>query len=115
MSAHQVTASAKVATGLKYVATTWHEPGSEGWGDETSHYYVVQDMLKLDPGQILWLRENAPVKGMVEAYIRNLGDWFEENGETFGQTMEFVMGERGEDIAELKLAIQDKVLGIVRR
>ena len=114
VSAHQVTASPKASAGLKYTATAWHEPGGEGWGDETSNYYVVQDMLKLDPGQILWLRENAPFKGMVEAYVRNLGDWFEDNGETFGQTMEHVMAERGEDMTELKDAIQDRVLGIVR-
>lgn len=32
-----------------------HQDGAEGWGDEIAHYYVVEDMLKLDPGQLMWL------------------------------------------------------------
>ena len=70
-------------------------------------------MLKLDPGQILWLKENAPLKGMVEAFVRGLGGWFENNGETFGQTLEWVMKERGEDMEELREAIKVGELGIV--
>ena len=75
---------------------------------------VVEDMLKLDPGQILWLRENAPLKEMVEAYVRSLGDWFDNNGETFGQTLEWVMNERGECIDGFKLGIEERSHGIVR-
>jgi hypothetical protein len=86
----------------KYVASLFHEPGSEGWGDDIAHYYVVEDMMKLDPGQIMWLRENAPLKGMVESYVKGLGEWFENNGETFVQTLEWVCQERGEDVQELR-------------
>ncbi|RHZ65677.1 uncharacterized protein CDV56_108432 [Aspergillus thermomutatus] len=91
----------------------FHDPGFEGWGDEIPHYYVVQDMMKLDPGQVLWLREHAPLKEQVEAFIRSLGDWFRDNGETFGDTLEWVMNERGDDIEEFRAAIADRELGIV--
>ncbi|KAI9795947.1 MAG: hypothetical protein M1833_006595 [Piccolia ochrophora] len=97
----------------KYIPTQHHEPGAEGWGDEIPHYYVVEDMLKLDPGQIMWLRDHAPLKGQVETYIRGLGEWFENNGETFGQTLDWVMNERGEDAGELRDSIDYGVMGIV--
>ncbi|EAW08488.1 F-box protein [Aspergillus clavatus NRRL 1] len=90
----------------------FHDPGYEGWGDEIPHYYVVQDMMKLDPGQVLWLREHAPMKDQVEAFIRSLGDWFRDNGETFGETLEWVMNERGDDIKEFRAAIADRAVGI---
>ena len=71
----------------RLLSSKWHaNPGAEGWGDDIPHYYVVEDMLKLDPGQILWLRENAPTKSQVEMFVRELGEWFENNGETWGQT-----------------------------
>lgn len=106
----QVTVANKYYT--KYLPTAYHEPGAEGWGDEIPHYYVVEDMLKLDPGQIMWLRENAPLKGQVEVFIRGLGDWFENNGETFGQTLDWVLRERGSDLAELKEGIDSGAMGI---
>ena len=31
----------------------------EGWGDEIAQYYVVEDMLKLDPGQLMHLFESV--------------------------------------------------------
>lgn len=87
--------------------------GAEGWGDDIPHYYVIEDMLKLCPDQILWLKENAPLKGMVESYVRSLGDyWFENNGETWGQTLEWVLDERGEDAGEFREAIGQGELGI---
>jgi hypothetical protein len=89
-----------------------HDVGAEGWGDDIPHYYVIEDMLKLDPGQIMWLKENAPLKSMVDSYIRGMGDWSENNGETFGQTLEWVLDERGEDVAEFLGAIAEGVLGV---
>lgn len=86
--------------------------GAEGWGDDIPHYYVVEDMLKLNPGQIIYLKENAPLKGMVQNYVRELGDWFENNGETWGQTLEWVLNERGEDIAEFAAAIEEGSSGV---
>ncbi|MCJ1441328.1 MAG: hypothetical protein MMC23_001814 [Stictis urceolatum] len=113
-SAHQASASGSASVGnLKWKSTAWHEPGSEGWGDDIPHYYVVEDMLKLDPGQVLWLRENAPLKGMVEGYVKSLGGWFENNGETFGQTLEWVLAERAEDVEEIKEAVAEREMGIV--
>lgn len=96
----------------KYTATAFHEPGDEGWGDDIGHYYVVEDMLKLDPEQILWLRENAPLKSMVEGYVRGLGEWFDNNGETFGQTVEYVLRKRGEDVIEVGEAIRMGEMGV---
>ncbi|KAF2756093.1 hypothetical protein EJ05DRAFT_478127 [Pseudovirgaria hyperparasitica] len=96
----------------KYQTTSYHEPGGEGWGDDIPHYYVVEDMLKLDPEQILWLKENAPLKGQVEMYVKSLGDWFENNGETWGQTLEWVLGQRGEEPDDILGAVADGELGI---
>lgn len=91
----------------------FHDPGYEGWGDEIPHYYVVQDMMKLDPGQVLWLRDHAPMKEQVEDYIVSLGEWFRDNGETFGDTLTWVMHERGEHVGELRIAIEDRYMGVV--
>ncbi|KAK2766239.1 hypothetical protein FQN54_007755 [Arachnomyces sp. PD_36] len=97
----------------KLNANIYSDPSNEGWGDELPHYYIVEDMMKLDPGQVLWLRENAESKEDVELYVRGLGDWFENNGETFGQTLEWVMSERGDDVEVLRDAIADAEIGIV--
>ena len=70
-------------------------------------------MLKLDPGQIVWLKENAPLKGMVENYVKGLGEWFENNGETFGQTLDWVIKERGEDVNELRESVWEGEEGIL--
>lgn len=96
----------------KFVPSRNHEPGAEGWGDDILHYYVVEDMLKLDPEQILWLKANAPFKGQVEAYVRSLGDWFENNGETFAQTLAFVVQQRGGEMEELKEAVEEGEMGV---
>ncbi|KAM3417948.1 hypothetical protein BST61_g6160 [Cercospora zeina] len=90
----------------------WHEPGAEGWGDDISHYYVVEDMMKLDPEQILYLRDNCPLKSQVEAHVRGLGDWFVNNGETFSETAAFVLGQRGGNVEELKMRIEEGEAGI---
>ncbi|KAF2028494.1 hypothetical protein EK21DRAFT_69753 [Setomelanomma holmii] len=89
-----------------------HEIGAEGWGDDIPHYYVIEDMLKLDPEQIMWLKDNAPLKGMVEGYVRSLGEWFENNGETWMQTLEWVLNERGEDVKAFESAIEDEDMGV---
>lgn len=102
----------------KYSLHPSHEIGAEGWGDDIPHYYVVEDYLKLDPEQILWLKENAPLKGMVEGYVRTLGEnydgsnWFTNNGETWVQTLEFVLDERGEHVGEFMGGVREGDLGI---
>ncbi|KAL8730207.1 MAG: hypothetical protein Q9181_004746 [Wetmoreana brouardii] len=85
----------------------------EGWGDDVAHYYVLEDMLKLHPGQIMKLYHfvngaeakfgaiDGPTpagnkKAAVEAYVAALGEWFDNNGSTLEETVRFVMGERGE-------------------
>ena len=97
----------------RLMPSRWHDPGSEGWGDEISHYYVVEDMMKLDPEQILYLRDHCPLKSQVETLVRGLGDWFVNNGETFSETMGFVVRQRSDDMEELKAAVEDGDLGIV--
>ncbi|KAL5382809.1 hypothetical protein DPSP01_006364 [Paraphaeosphaeria sporulosa] len=96
----------------KYSLHPSHEVGAEGWGDDIPHYYVVEDMLKLDPEQIMWLKENAPLKGMVEGYVRELGSWFENNGETWVQTLEWVLEERCEDVSNFIIAVSDGEVGV---
>lgn len=111
---------------------------AEGWGDEITHYYVVEDMLKLDPGQLLFLYESVMTGtvpstktarkngyaaaitgngkgGVVERFAAGLGDWFENNGETFGETLDGVIDARSEDAAALREAVQSEADGIVRK
>lgn len=90
----------------------WHEPGAEGWGDDISHYYVVEDMLKLDPEQILYLRDHCRLKSQVEVHVRGLGDWFVDNGQTFSETLALVLKQRGADLEHMKMAIEDGDCGI---
>lgn len=92
--------------------TRWHEPGAEGWGDDISHYYVVEDMMKLDPEQILFLRDHCPLKRQVEVYVKEVGEWFGNNGETFSETLAFVIRQRGGDVEELKGAVEDGEAGV---
>ena len=96
----------------KFALHPSHEIGAEGWGDDISHYYHVEDYMKLDPEQILWLKENAPLKGMVEGYVRLLGSWFENNGATLGQTIDWVLDERGESVAEFMDDVEEGRAGV---
>ncbi|KAL1978989.1 hypothetical protein VTN96DRAFT_7559 [Rasamsonia emersonii] len=111
-TAHPSDPAAKSTYNYRLRNDLFHDPGQEGWGDEIPHYYVVQDMLKLDPAQVLWLRENAPLKEHVEMYIQSLGEWFRNNGETFGDTLVWVLNERGEDPNEMRVAIEEGKMGI---
>ncbi|KAF2669470.1 hypothetical protein BT63DRAFT_261765 [Microthyrium microscopicum] len=77
------------------------DAGNEGWGDSMGHYYVVEDMLKLDPERILWLKERKMGRAQVVEYIRGLGDWFENYGDTWGETLEYVLAERGEFVEDV--------------
>jgi hypothetical protein len=70
-----------------------YEDGSSGWGDPVTHYYVVEDMLKLDPGAVLWLYDH-PRKWQVEGYLDSLGEWFCNNGDTFSETLKCVLERR---------------------
>ena len=109
---------------------------SEGWGDEIAHYYVVEDMLKLDPGQLMWLFDEitggvdanevgtayfgnggfaAGGKATAEKFVADLGvEWFENNGETFVETAALVVGDRGEESGLLSEKVEGEVEGIVR-
>ena len=83
----------------------------EGWGDDIAQYYVVEDMLKLNPGQLMHLLESltgeagagvdadsmafcgfGSKKATVEHFVAGLGEWFDNNGETLVETICFVVG-----------------------
>ncbi|KAL9606891.1 MAG: hypothetical protein Q9167_008131 [Letrouitia subvulpina] len=111
-------AAAATATGR------WNKAAQEvyqGWGDEVSHYYLVEDVLKLHPGQILQLfrgavAEEEPVlrgfkgggeqqrngngNGTVETFLAGMGEWFDNNGETMAETIACVLEDRGEEEVE---------------
>ena len=92
----------------------FNDPGAEGWGDDVSHYYIVEDMMKLDPEQILHLRDFCPLKAQVESYVKEVaGEWFGNNGETFSETSAFVVRQRGGDWEELRAAVEDGEVGVV--
>lgn len=102
----------RTRTDSRLEPSRWHEPGAEGWGDDISHYYVVEDMMKMDPEQILHLKDHCPLKSHVEAYVKGIGEWFVNNGETFSETLAFVVRQRGSDMEELKAALEDGEAGV---
>ncbi|KAI4285714.1 MAG: hypothetical protein L6R38_000452 [Xanthoria sp. 2 TBL-2021] len=97
----------------KYTRTAQYTEVWEGWGGDVEHYYVVEDMLKIHPGQMIVLYELVvngkgllPMldgmtmesnKAAVKAFVASLGEWFDNNGETLGETVRFVISERGEE------------------
>ncbi|TKA61227.1 hypothetical protein B0A55_11203, partial [Friedmanniomyces simplex] len=88
-----------------------------GWGDDINHYYVVEDMLKLDPQQLLFLRDRCPLKMQVEGFIRTRveggeGGWFVNNGETFSETLWAVVRQRGGEVEGFKAAVGDGEMGV---
>lgn len=94
------------------------DDAAESWGDEIAQYYIVEDMLKLNPDQLLQLYEhvattNGRGRGVVESFVAGfvlggscgLGGvegWFENNGETLVETVDWVVGSRGECAVWLK-------------
>ena len=70
--------------------------------------------MKLDPEQILHLRDFCPLKAQVESYVKEVGgEWFANNGETFSETLAFVVRQRGGDFEELRVAVEDEEEGVV--
>ena len=70
-------------------------------------------MMKLDPEQILFLKDQCPLKSQVEAYVREVGgEWFGNNGETFSETLAFVVRQRGGDFEELRAAVENGEVGV---
>ena len=53
------------------------------------------------------------MKSQVEAYTSALGEWWGNNGETFSETLGFVVRQRGGDMQELKSAVEELEGGIV--
>jgi hypothetical protein len=95
-------------------ASRWLDPGAEGWGDDISHYYVVEDMMKLNPQQILYLRDHCPTKVAVESFVKEAGgEWFANNGETFSETLAFVIGQRGAEMEELREMVAEGEVGVI--
>lgn len=89
--------------------------GMYGWVDDINRFYVLEDLMKLDPEQVLWLQENAYLHLQVPDQVGSMGEeWFINNGETFAQTFEMVMADRGEDVQEIRERIARGDLGIAR-
>lgn len=70
-----------------------------GWGDPVTHYYIIEDLLKLDPRAVLWLYDH-PQRYHIEGYLNSLGEWFCNNGDTFSETLACVLQRRRVDLAE---------------
>lgn len=79
-----------------------------GWGDPVTHYYIIEDLLKLDPKAVLWLYDNSQ-KWQVEGYLDSLGEWFSNNGDTFSETLTYVLQRREID----PVYGMDSCLGII--
>lgn len=115
----------------------WDEE-EEGFGDEIGHYYVIEDMLKLDPATLLFLRDKIAAssstrpqassmrsaKALIESCIQALGvgggDWFVNNGETFAESCRQVVSKRddapgGIDWEEFREALERGYLGVAIR
>jgi hypothetical protein len=81
--------------------------------DDITRFYVLEDLMKLDPEQVLWLQENAYLNLQVPDQVGSMGEeWFINNGETFAQSFEMVMADRGEDAQEIRERIARGDLGI---
>lgn len=98
----------------KYRPTMTYDPGFEGWGDDIGHYYVIEDMMKLNPEQVLWLMENTVSKSQVQAYVAELGSWFDNNGETFRSTLDMVIDARGSGNVEFWTDVDYGFLGVAK-
>lgn len=107
------------------------DDAAESWGDEIAQYYIIEDMLKLNPDQLLQLYEHVVTtggrrRGVVERFVAGfvLGGsccvvgsegWFENNGETLVETVDLVVGSRGECAVWLKEEVKvGGAEGIVR-
>lgn len=86
-----------------------------GWVDDVTRFYVLEDLMKLDPEQVLSLLEGACLPLEAIDKVGPLGEeWFANNGETFAQTFEMVMADRGEDAQEIRDRIAQGDLGIAK-
>ena len=96
-------------------STLVHALGTEM--SQLSQYYILEDLMKLDPGEAIWLHENATLDWQIQTCLQFLGkgEWFENNGETLGQTLEKILSDRGEDVHEIRERIAKGDLGIVKR
>jgi hypothetical protein len=84
--------------------------------DEITRFYILEDLMKLDPEQVLWFREIAYLNLQVPDYIAPVGEeWFMNNGETFAETLEKVWLDRGENPDEIRSLIASGELGIARK
>jgi hypothetical protein len=86
-----------------------------GWADDITRFYALEDLMKLDPEEVLWLQANAYLHLQVPDQTGSMEEeWFINNGETFAQTFGMVMADRGEDAQEIRERIARGELGIVR-
>jgi hypothetical protein len=83
-------------------------------------------MLKLTPQQILHLYEHTFTKIQVEAYVQEISSysdnnvytnpqWFHNNGETLGETIQHVLHERGVDVQDFEYDVGEGWYGVALR
>lgn len=87
-----------------------------------SHYYKINDMLKLNPQHILHLYENTFGKAQVDSYVENVAtntennyvwpSWFHNNGETLEETVERWLVEHNVDFLQMEQDIANGVIGV---
>lgn len=86
-----------------------------GWGDDLEQYYVIESMLKLNPGRLMYLYENVATREGVERYIEEEvgSEWFWDNGQTWMDSWAAVLVRRGLDLSAVTMAIADGKAGII--
>lgn len=88
-----------------------------GWGDQIGQYYIVQSMLKLNPAQIMYLHNTVLTKSQLEIYVAHqfgpgAEDWFWNNGQTWLDTWNLVLAQRGEDAGCWRESLLEGICGI---
>jgi hypothetical protein len=84
----------------------------EGWGNQTVHQNVVQDMLKLNPAQILNLLDKTFTKFQRLDYLNKKADYFWDAPATLRVSIQAVATDRDSYLDVFNTYNQDSVWGI---
>ena len=95
-------------------ANQLREQQMDGWGDDINQYHAVNDLLKLNPAQVMQLYEHAVTRHDVEHFVdEKMGSpWFWNNGETMLHTWLVVLHGRGVVMQEAKEKIDRGLAGV---
>jgi hypothetical protein len=89
----------------------------QGWGSDLQNFYLVQSFLKFSPAQILWLYDNTIRRADVERFIEQQthDQCFFDSRSLLFQDWLTVLHARGIDVQQVREAIWDGKMGIVKR